>query len=227
MMVRNWMQPEPMTIGSALLVSEAKRLLAENHLHALPVVDDGRLRGLVTRANLLRMGQLVLATQNPDEFNFFVTRLRVRDVMVRNPATVQVGDTIEHCLHKGQQLGVAQFPVLEGDRVVGLISANEIFQIARHCVGVADGCGEVTIGPLRLVAGVLGRVAAVAEAAGAVLQAMSPIAFRNDVLAGATGPRKLRLRLAAGDAHDVAAALDAAGYTVIGFTAAQAPAIAA
>ncbi|MDP2639602.1 MAG: CBS domain-containing protein, partial [Betaproteobacteria bacterium] len=109
MIVRNWMQANPKTIPSDMLVSEAKRLLSENNLHALPVVDDGKLRGLVTRANLLRMGQFVLRTQNPDEFNFFVTRLKVRDIMVRNPATVEAGETMEQCLLRGQELGVAQF----------------------------------------------------------------------------------------------------------------------
>ncbi|HEU5295808.1 MAG TPA: CBS domain-containing protein, partial [Burkholderiaceae bacterium] len=85
MLVRDWMQADPITIPSDTLVSQAKRILSEHNLHALPVVDDGRLRGLVTRANLLRMGAFVLRTQNPDEFNYFVTRLRVRDVMVRRP----------------------------------------------------------------------------------------------------------------------------------------------
>jgi len=228
MIVRNWMQPDPLTVPSSMLVSEAKRLCAENHLHALPVVDDGRLRGLVTRVNLLRMGQLVLATQNPDEFNFFVTRLRVRDVMVRRPATVQPGDTIEHCLRKGQQLGVAQFPVLEGERVVGVISANEIFQIAGQCVGVSDGCAGITVGPVRLGPGVLGRLAVAAERAGAVLHAMSPVAFRADAASGSAGDaRKIQLRLTGADVHEVVAALETAGFAVIGCTEPAAPALAA
>ena len=121
MIVRNWMQANPKTIPSHMLVSEAKQLLSENNLHALPVVDEGKLRGLVTRANLLRMGQFVMRTQNPDEFNFFVTRLKVRDIMVRNPATVEAGETMEQCLLKGQELGVAQFPVVDGERVVGVL----------------------------------------------------------------------------------------------------------
>ena len=117
-----------------MLVSEAKRVISENNLHALPVVEGLRLRGLVTRANLLRMGHFVLRTQNPDEFNFFVTRLKVKDIMVRNPATVQADDTMEHCLQLGRQLGVAQFPVLDGGALVGVISANEIFALAAHCL---------------------------------------------------------------------------------------------
>jgi acetoin utilization protein AcuB len=114
MIVRHWMHPNPVVIASDLLVSEANRILSEGKVNALPVVDGDRLRGLVTRANLLRMGHFVQRTQNTDEFNYFVTRLRVRDVMVRNPATVQADDTMQQCLLKGQALGVAQFPVLDG-----------------------------------------------------------------------------------------------------------------
>jgi acetoin utilization protein AcuB len=134
MLVRDWMQVEPLTTTGETLVSEAKRLLTENNLHALPVVEAGRLRGLVTRANVLRMGHFVTRTQNPDEFAFFVTRLKVKDIMVRRPASVQADDTMELCLQRGRELGVAQFPVLDGERLVGVISATEIFQLAAHCV---------------------------------------------------------------------------------------------
>ncbi len=134
MMVRNWMQANPMTIPSDTLVSDAKRLLSEHNLHALPVVDQGRLRGLVTRANMLRMGHFVLRKQDPDEFNFFVNRLRVRDVMVRNPATVSDDDSMQECLRRGRELKVAQFPVMHGQQVVGIITANEVFQLAAHCL---------------------------------------------------------------------------------------------
>jgi len=135
MIVRHWMQADPLTITGDMLVSEAKRLLSENNLHALPVVDGKRLRGLVTRANLLRMGHFVLRTESADEFSFFVTRLKVRDIMVRNPATVQASDTMAQCLRLGRKLGVAQFPVLDGELLVGIISANEIFALAAHCLG--------------------------------------------------------------------------------------------
>ncbi|MBK6293425.1 MAG: CBS domain-containing protein [Rhodoferax sp.] len=139
MMVRNWMQANPMTIPSDTLVSDAKRLLSEHNLHALPVVDQGRLRGLVTRANMLRMGHFVLRKQDPDEFNFFVNRLRVRDVMVRNPATMSDDDSMQECLRRGRELKVAQFPVMHAGQVVGIITANEIFQLAAHCLSRWEG----------------------------------------------------------------------------------------
>ena len=86
---------------------------------------------------------------------------------------------MEQCLLKGQELGVAQFPVLDGERVVGVISANEIFQLAAHCLGAWERRSGLTLAPLRLGPGVLGRIADVAEAAGAVLQALYPIGHHD------------------------------------------------
>ncbi|MCX7175376.1 MAG: CBS domain-containing protein [Proteobacteria bacterium] len=214
MIVRNWMQTNPMTIASDMLVSEAKRLLSENNLHALPVVDSNRMRGLITRANLLRMGHFVLRTQSTDEFNFFVNRLRVRDIMLRNPATIQDDDTMEHCLLKGKELGVAQFPVLSGVELVGIISANEIFQLAAHCMGAWERRSGVSLAPMKLGPGMLGKIADVAEAAGAVLQAIYPVG-RHDNQAGEAYPEKtVILRFHAADTNVVVAALEAAGFPV-------------
>ncbi|HEY0877110.1 MAG TPA: CBS domain-containing protein [Zeimonas sp.] len=223
MLVRNWMQTDPTTISGDVLVSEAKRLLSEHQLHALPVLEDNRLRGLVTRANLLRMGQFVLRTQNPDEFDYFVTRLRVRDIMVRNPACVQADDTMAHCLRRGRELGVAQFPVLDGQTLVGVISANEIFQLAAHCVGAADSDHAVALAPLRLAPGVLARVCATAEAAGAVLHGLYPVGRNDDAqeMGGAAThpaeppPARVIVRFGAADPQHVVDALAAAGFEAL------------
>ena len=227
MLVRNWMQPEPMTISSDMLVSEAKRLLSENALHALPVVDGGRLRGLVTRANLLRTGHFVLRTQNPAELDYFATRLKVRDIMVRNPATVRADDTMEHCLLKGQELGVAQFPVMDGERVAGIISANEIFQLAAHCLGAWERRSGVTLAPLSLGPGALGRIADVAEAAGAVLQALYTVGRYDGEPDDAYPEKKIIVRFHARDVGAVVAALNDAGFAVIESVETRHPALAA
>jgi len=228
MIVRNWMHADPVVIPSDMLVSEANRILSESNLHALPVVDGHRLRGLVTRANLLRMGHFVQRKQNTDEFNYFVTRLRVRDVMVRNPATVQAHDTMQDCLAKGRALGVAQFPVLDGERVIGVISANEIFHLAAHCLGAWEQRSGLTLAPLVLGPGVLGRIADVAEAAGAVLQALYPIGPPHEDPSHGPVEKKVVIRFHAPEVGDVVAALEAAGFPVLESTeAARAAALAA
>ncbi len=214
MIVRNWMQTSPMTIPSDTLASEAKRLLSDDNLNALAVVDEGRLCGLVTRANMLRQGHFVLRTQSPDELNFFVNRLKVRDVMVRNPATLQDDDTVEDALLKGRELGIAQFPVIQGEQVVGIISAKEIFRLAAHLLGAWEQRSGVTLAPVKLGPGVLGMIADVVDNAGAVLQAIYPLRHHEKEGQDAYPEKKVILRFRADDVESVVAALEEAGFPV-------------
>ena len=209
MIVRDWMQPAPLTTVGDTLVSEAKRLMSENNLHALLVVEGERLRGLVTRANLLRMGHFVLRTQNPDEFNFFVTRLKVKDIMVRNPATVQADDTMEHCLELGRQLGVAQFPVLDGSTLVGVISANEIFALAAHCL--ADRPHHDVSAMRRSAPGAYAGPPP--SSYGVAVQSLRPVASAR-ALAEDDPETELVLRFSTRDTAAVLRALETAGFPV-------------
>ncbi|MBI2313831.1 MAG: CBS domain-containing protein [Betaproteobacteria bacterium] len=215
MLVRNWMQTNPVTIAGDTLVSEAKRILFENNLHALAVVEEGRLRGLVTRAHCIRAGHFVMRTQSPNEFDFFVTRLKVKDIMVRNPATLQADDTMEHCLLKGRELGVAQFPVMEGGAVIGIISANEIFQLAAHFLGAWEKRSGVTIAPIQVGPGVLGRIVDVVEEAGAVLQAIYPIGREDHAAPGVHPVKRIIVRFHGPDTHAIVTALENAGFQVL------------
>lgn len=215
MLVRDWMRPNPLTVPSDTLVSEAKALLTEHKLVGLPVVDGGRLRGLLTPAHCLRASTFVTRTQDTDELAFFETRLRVKDIMVRNPATIDASDTIEHCVLRGRQLGVSQFPVLEEGRVVGIISANEIFSLCTWLLGAWASQSGITLGPLRLQAGVLRGIVDAAENAGAVLQAVYPQGRNGSRGERGTADQRVVIRFQAPDVGAVAGALERAGFQVL------------
>lgn len=205
------MQQNPTLVGGDTLLSEAKRILTEHNLQALPVVDDGRLRGMVTRQHCLRAAHFVARTQSPDEFAFFSNRLRVRDLMVRKPATVDANETMEAVLQKGQELHIGQFPVMDRGEVVGLISANEIFALAAHFLGAFERRSGVTLAPMEHAAGTMGRIADIVESVGAEVVAMYPIGVGKPPSA----LKKLIVRFHGRPVTEVVAALEAAGYPVI------------
>ncbi len=215
MIVRNWMRAHPMVVDSDILLSEAKRILTENNLHGLPVVDNGRLRGLITRANCLRAAHFALRTQNTDELNFFSNRIKVKDMMVRNPATVDADDTMEHCLQLGQKLGVAQFPVMDQGQVVGIISANEVFSLAAHFLGAWEKRSGVTLAPLELGPGVIGKITDIVEGAGAEVQAIYPIGKPEDINPQEHHRKRVIVRFHCADTRNVVKALEEAGFPVI------------
>ncbi len=215
MIIRNWMQHNPTLVNGDTLVSEAKRILTEHNLQALPVVDDGRLRGMVTRQHCLRAAHFVARTQNPDEYSFFANRLKVKDIMVRSPATVEATDTMEECLRRGQELGIGQFPVMDGGEVVGVISSKEVFSLAAHFLGAWEKRCGVTLGPLEMKPGTIGRIADLVEGAGAEVQAIYPIARGADGGNGKQNERKVIVRFHAAEVKKVVAVLEAAGFRVI------------
>lgn len=215
MIIRNWMQHNPTLVNGDTLVSEAKRILTEHNLQALPVVDDGRLRGMVTRQHCLRAAHFVARTQNPDEYSFFANRLKVKDIMVRSPATVEATDTMEECLRRGQELGIGQFPVMDGGEVVGVISSKEVFSLAAHFLGAWEKRCGVTLGPLEMKPGTIGRIADLVEGAGAEVQAIYPIARGEDGGNGKQHERKVIVRFHAAEVKKVVAVLEAAGFRVI------------
>lgn len=215
MIVRNWMKPNPITVIPDTLVSEAKRLLAENNLHVLPVMEEHKLRGLITRADCLRAAHFVSNTQSPDEFAYFTERLKVKDIMVRNPATIEADDTMERCLEKGKELGVAQFPVMENGKVVGIISANEIFALAANFLGAWEQRCGVTLAPIALEPGLIGKISGIVSDTGADVQAIYPIGKAEPPDYEVSKEKKIIIRFCGKTPEEVGKVLEQAGYRVL------------
>jgi len=172
MIVRNWMKPDPQTIASDVLLAKAYRKFVDQNLRALVVVDHGNLRGLLTRAHCLRAADSVARTQDRHEFDYFTHRLKVKDIMVRRPSTLQADDTMEHCLYVGQEKQQSQFPVLEQGKVVGIITATEIFHMAAHMIGAWERLSGVTLEPVTVEKGTLAWIATLVGEVGGCLQSI-------------------------------------------------------
>jgi acetoin utilization protein AcuB len=110
---------------------------------------------------------------------------------------------------------------------VGVISANEIFQLAAHCLGAWERRSGVTLAPLELGPGVLGRIADVVEGAGAVLQALYPIGRHDRQTDAGELKKQVIIRFHAEEMGVVVSALEAAGFPVVKPVETQRPALAA
>jgi acetoin utilization protein AcuB len=213
MIVRNWMQRSPTMIHGDLRLAEAEQMLTELEQSALPVVEDGRLRGLLTRQHCLRSSHFVARTQSADEYDFYVRRLKVKDVMCRRPATIQATDTMEECLRRGQELGVGQFPVLDGQRVVGVIGSAQVFLLAAHFLGAWEKRSGLALGPMEVRQGTIGRIADLVEGAGAEVLALYPIT--QGAAQAEAGQSRVIVRFRGGTIDKVTAVLSAAGFPVM------------
>ena len=210
MLVGNWMAPEPKTVTSDTLVADAQRIVSESELRILCVVDEGRLRGVLTRKNLSEAANCVASTQNIHEVDYFVKRLKVKDLMNRMVKTADVRETVEQIMLRGQRESVSTFPVLDQGRLVGLVSEVEIFNAMLEVLGARENMKGLTLEPMEIEPGLLGRISAIAEGAGANLEAIFTVRVNGN-------PRlkKIVLRFEVDDVRRVADALRRVGYRIL------------
>jgi acetoin utilization protein AcuB len=209
MYVRNWMLPAQVSISSNALATDALLLIREHNLKILPVVDNGRLRGVLHRRDLSEAALCVSGSGDLCEMNYFCNKLKVKDLMVRMPVTVSINDTVEKILIKGKELRMSSFPVMDGDKVVGVVSDREIFVTLFKILEAAEDRTRITLTNVALERGTLANILGIVEGSGARARSIFTVPE--------AGSDKVRvvLRLEADDPAPVFKALEDTGYKIM------------
>lgn len=118
--VRELMQSEVQTVERTVTLGAAARLMHERKCSSLLILpaDDSDAYGIVTRKDILNI--LVMEVQ--DEFVS-----QVGDIMTKPAITVGPALSVENCLLLMRVTGTRRLPVVEGDRLLGIISNTDVF----------------------------------------------------------------------------------------------------
>lgn len=139
---RDIMTPDPVTVTPELPVTDAAKLMVERRVGALPVLEGGRLIGLVTEGDLIMADVKVEFPTYIDllsGFIFYPPSVRrfenelkkavgaeVKDVMTSEPVTVTADTSIEDVATLMVDRDVSRVPVLDAGVLVGIISKSDI-----------------------------------------------------------------------------------------------------
>lgn len=144
MRVKDVMTANVICIGAEEPVLKAARLMLQNRISGLPVVDkDGELAGIVTEGDFLRRSELGTQRQRPKWLEFIVgpgklaqefthsSGRKVEEIMTPDPRTIGEDETLETVVEVMERHHVKRLPVTRGGRVVGIISrANLMHALA-------------------------------------------------------------------------------------------------
>jgi CBS domain-containing protein len=144
MTVRDIMTPDPVTVSSALGVTEVAKLMVDKHIGALPVVDDGKLVGLVTEGDLIikdikleyptyihLLDGFIMYPPSTTRFEHELKKAvaaTVGDVMTPEPFSVQASASVEDVATMLVDRDVSRLPVLDGDELVGIVTKSDVLR---------------------------------------------------------------------------------------------------
>ncbi|MDW8325989.1 MAG: CBS domain-containing protein [Anaerolineales bacterium] len=128
-LVRDWMTPDPVCVSPETTVPEAHKIMTERRIRRLPVVKDGQLVGIVTRGDIRGAQPSEATSLSIFELNYLLSKLTVDKVMTRNPITIRPDETVFDAARLMLQHKIAGLPVVEGGKVVGILTESDIFRM--------------------------------------------------------------------------------------------------
>lgn len=106
-----------LSVDAEATVIEAARLMTEFNIGAVPVLRAGELIGIFSERDLMR--RVVAGGRSP-------AMTKVSEVMTSKPQTVSADSDLEECMQMMQEAGFRHLPVMEGNKLRGVVSLRDI-----------------------------------------------------------------------------------------------------
>jgi acetoin utilization protein AcuB len=145
MRIRDMMTKNPITVESETLVLDARRIMKENNIRRLPVVDKGKLKGIITKHDLLEASPSPATSLSVHELSYLLSKMKVKEIMKKDPVTLTPDTPFEEALRIGQEKKIGAFPVVENGKVVGIATESDIVRFLTRALGIKEEGSRITI----------------------------------------------------------------------------------
>ncbi|NVM25511.1 MAG: CBS domain-containing protein [Desulfobacterales bacterium] len=135
MKVGEWMERKLITIDRKTTIQRAILLMKKHSIRHLPVIDEGRLVGLVTEGD---MRQVFVAS--------LIEELSIDDVMIKDPVTVKSDAEIDDAARLIYYNKIGGLPVVDEDqRLLGIITVADIMAAFIELMGVLKSSSRIDV----------------------------------------------------------------------------------
>lgn len=145
MRIRDFMIKNPITVDSDTYVLDAQKIMKENNIRRLPIVDKGKLVGIVTQHDLLAASPSPATSLSVHELNYLLSKMKVKEVMHKNPITFSPDTPFEEALKVGQEKKIGSFPVVDKGKLIGIATESDIVRFLTLALGVREEGSRITI----------------------------------------------------------------------------------
>lgn len=209
MKVKHWMTKDPITVSPETLAVEAQKIMKENKIRRLPVVDKGKLVGMVTFRNLIEAAPSSATSLSIHELNYLIMKIKVKDLMKKNVTTVSPEDTVIDAIVRGVEKGIGGFPVVDDQgRLVGIVTETQIARAMIQLFGTDAKNEIISLENVDLQPGTFGKIVTLVEKLGINIISMFSLPRRT------TDLLRVYIRIKSGQREEAIQELKKAGYEI-------------
>ncbi len=160
MLVGERMSKPVITVSPDVTINDAMNLMKRDHIRRLPVVQQGKLIGIVSDVDLLNASPSTATSLSVWEMNYLLSKITIKDVMTKNVITVDESTPIEEAARIMADNQIGGLPVMRSGKVVGMITETDLFKIFLEFMGAREPGVRASF----LIAEKPGQLAALAKA---------------------------------------------------------------
>lgn len=128
MLVRDHMSADPIVLGPEDTLRRARTLMKDNNLRRFPVVDGGRLVGIVTDRDVRQADMSSAVVQEKRYVDYVLDRILVGGIMTPHPVTVGPDTTLTEAAGLILKHKIGGLPVVEGGELIGIITETDLIK---------------------------------------------------------------------------------------------------
>jgi len=136
MYVRDHMSPDPIVVAPGDTLRRAHQLIKDHGLRRFPVVEEGRLVGIVTDRDVRQADISSAIVQERRYVEYILDRIQVGGIMTSNPITVSPDTSIREAADLILENKIGGLPVVHDGRLVGIITETDLI---KALIAMLDG----------------------------------------------------------------------------------------
>lgn len=170
MFVKEWMTSPAVTTTKDKTLPEAVKMMREKKIKHLPVVDkDNKLIGLLSDIEIQENLPSEATTLDAFELSYLLNKIKIEEVMKTIVFTTRPDISIEEAAMEMYDRSVGSLPVIENDKVVGIITEKDVFKELIDITGIRNGGHRICV-TIKDVPGSIKEVADIVRDAGYGIQ---------------------------------------------------------
>ncbi len=209
MYVKNKMTTDVVTIFKDASIDLAFQTMVEKGCKQLPVVKDGSLVGCITEQLLSEVTPSKATTLSMYELNYLLSKTKVKDIMVSDMPTAGPDMLIEEAASLMKSSGVDSLPVVEGEKLVGIITRTDILEAFLDLTGINDTGTRIAL-QTKDEPGILANISKIISE-----HKINIIHVANYTHIGQDDDSEIVIRLASLEVDDVLKSFEEAGYVIL------------